>query len=133
MTEILSPAHVKGAKKPYWFHIWHFYWSFSECRRGKQGSERVNIKAACSVCVIKAACSVCVMKAACSVCVIKAARSVCVIKAARSVCVIKAACSVCLLLPNTGPGSHSGALVAQYKLCPHARQLCSFKMSFGMV
>ena len=28
---------------PWWFQVWHFYWSFSEWRRGKHGSERVNM------------------------------------------------------------------------------------------
>ena len=30
----------KGAKKPEWFQIWHFYWSFSEWGRSKHGSEK---------------------------------------------------------------------------------------------
>ena len=31
----------KKTKKHWWFQMWHFYWSFSEWRRGKRGSERV--------------------------------------------------------------------------------------------
>ena len=30
LTEILSCAHAKWAKKTEWFQIWHFYWSFSQ-------------------------------------------------------------------------------------------------------
>ena len=33
----------RGQKKLQWFQIWHFYWSFSEWRRGKHGSERVTV------------------------------------------------------------------------------------------
>ena len=35
-------VHVKEARKPEWFDIWHFYWSFSQWQRSKHGSERVN-------------------------------------------------------------------------------------------
>ena len=31
----------EGEKKTQWFQIWQFYWSFSEWRHGKHGSERV--------------------------------------------------------------------------------------------
>ena len=42
--QIFSRVHAKGAKKPEcFFLIWHFYESFSEWRRGKHGSERVNV------------------------------------------------------------------------------------------
>ena len=31
-----------GEKRPKWFQIWHFYWSFSKWQYGKHGRERVN-------------------------------------------------------------------------------------------
>ena len=48
--EILSrAAHAKGEKKLQWFQIWHFHWSFSERRRGKRGSKKVNNRVAADV------------------------------------------------------------------------------------
>ena len=44
LIEIFSRAHPKGVKNFFkWFQIWHFYWSFSEWRSGKHGSERVKM------------------------------------------------------------------------------------------
>ena len=49
-VEILSrAAHAKGEKKLQWFQIWHFHRSFSERRRGKRGSKRVNNRVATDV------------------------------------------------------------------------------------
>ena len=39
------------------------------------------------------------------------------------------ACSSLFLPCNPGPGSHNGALVAQWNLCAHARQLWSFPLN----
>ena len=57
LLEILSGARAKGVGVEGWglndFEMWHFYWSFSEWRRGEHGSDRVkNVPSICFQMVI---------------------------------------------------------------------------------